>query len=82
MKQVQLSVLPLVTALGTALTSLAAIAAADSGQPPQVKEIIVVCKTHFDIGYTHRVNEVVDYYRTDHDRQGDGHHGHLKRPPA
>lgn len=31
---------------------------------PNVKEIIVVCKTHFDIGYTHRVDEVVDYYRT------------------
>ena len=31
---------------------------------PNVKEIIVVCKTHFDIGYTHRVNDVVDYYRT------------------
>ena len=30
-----------------------------------VKEIIVICKTHFDIGYTHRVDEVVDYYRTD-----------------
>lgn len=30
-----------------------------------VKEIIVICKTHFDIGYTHRVNEVVQYYRTD-----------------
>ena len=33
-----------------------------TGSP--VKEIIVVCKTHFDIGYTHRVSEVVDYYRT------------------
>lgn len=30
-----------------------------------VEEIIVICKTHFDIGYTHRVNEVVDYYRTE-----------------
>lgn len=33
--------------------------------PSEVKEIIVICKTHFDIGYTHRVSEVVDYYRTD-----------------
>lgn len=32
---------------------------------PNVKEIIVVCKTHFDIGFTHRVDELVDYYRTD-----------------
>ncbi len=31
----------------------------------KVEEIIVVCKTHFDIGYTHRVNEIVDYYRTE-----------------
>ena len=30
----------------------------------KVEEIIVVCKTHFDIGYTHRVSEIVDYYRT------------------
>ena len=27
-----------------------------TGTPPQVDEIIVICKTHFDIGYTHRVN--------------------------
>jgi len=32
------------------------------GQP--VKEIIVVCKTHFDIGYTHRVKDLLHYYRT------------------
>jgi len=31
----------------------------------KVEEIIVVCKTHFDIGYTHRVNELLDYYRTE-----------------
>ncbi|WP_143774109.1 glycoside hydrolase family 38 N-terminal domain-containing protein [Niastella vici] len=29
-----------------------------------VKEIIVVFKTHFDIGYTHRAKDVVQYYRT------------------
>ena len=29
-----------------------------------VKQIIVVCKTHFDIGYSHRVKDVVAYYRT------------------
>ncbi len=32
---------------------------------PNVKEIIVICKTHFDIGYTHRVKDVVHYYQTD-----------------
>lgn len=30
----------------------------------QVQEIIVVIKTHFDIGYTHRVGEIVHHYRT------------------
>ena len=29
-----------------------------------VKEIIVVCKTHFDIGFTHRVKDLLGYYRT------------------
>jgi alpha-mannosidase len=29
-----------------------------------VKEIIVICKTHFDIGYTHRVKDLIPYYRT------------------
>lgn len=29
-----------------------------------VKEVIVICKTHFDIGYTHRVKDVVNYYQT------------------
>ncbi|MFD1818163.1 Glycosyl hydrolases family 38 N-terminal domain-containing protein [Pseudarcicella hirudinis] len=31
----------------------------------KVKEVIVVFKTHFDIGYTHRVKDVVQYYRTE-----------------
>ena len=30
-----------------------------------VKEIIVICKTHFDIGFTHRVKDIVGYYQTD-----------------
>jgi len=32
--------------------------------PTSVKEIIVVCKTHFDIGYTHRIKDLIPYYRT------------------
>jgi len=32
---------------------------------PNVKEIIVIFKTHFDIGYTHRVKDIVHYYRTE-----------------
>ncbi|MEI6784186.1 MAG: hypothetical protein WCQ21_25115 [Verrucomicrobiota bacterium] len=31
----------------------------------QVREVIVIIKTHFDIGYTHRVKEIVHHYRTD-----------------
>ncbi|MGM9802972.1 MAG: hypothetical protein ACI308_02220 [Muribaculaceae bacterium] len=30
-----------------------------------VEEIIVISKTHFDIGYTHRVSEIVRHYQTD-----------------
>lgn len=30
----------------------------------RVNEIIVVCKTHFDIGYSERVKDVLTYYRT------------------
>ena len=30
----------------------------------QVDEIIVVCKTHFDIGYSDRVADVLNFYRT------------------
>ena len=30
----------------------------------QINEIIVVCKTHFDIGYSDRVADVLTYYRT------------------
>lgn len=36
--------------------------------PPRaspVREIIVVIKTHFDIGYTHRVKDLIPYYRTE-----------------
>ena len=47
--------------------SAAGLAASDTNAPASyqhVQEIIVVCKTHFDIGYTHRVKELLDYYRT------------------
>ncbi|HPD29431.1 MAG TPA: DUF5054 domain-containing protein [Phycisphaerae bacterium] len=38
--------------------------AAQTTSPAQVKEVVVVCKTHFDIGYTDLVSNVLDYYRT------------------
>ena len=34
-------------------------------KPSPVREVIVIIKTHFDIGYTHRVSEIVRHYRTD-----------------
>ena len=34
-------------------------------KPSPVREVIVIIKTHFDIGYTHRVKEIVHHYRTD-----------------
>jgi hypothetical protein len=40
-------------------------APAPSAQPSPVSEVIVIIKTHFDIGYTHRVKEIVHHYRTD-----------------
>ena len=50
------------------LAPLAALHAAVTSPPPasetHVQEIIVVCKTHFDIGYTHRVKDLLNYYRT------------------
>jgi alpha-mannosidase len=60
----------------TALRLLAAVPAMVLGEkatssadgfPPagsRIKEIIVVCKTHFDIGYSDRVENVLNYYRT------------------
>jgi len=30
-----------------------------------VKEIIVIFKTHFDIGFTHRVDDIIRFYRTE-----------------
>lgn len=32
---------------------------------PRIQEVIVVIKTHFDIGYTHRVQDIVHHYRTE-----------------
>jgi len=45
--------------LGMVLTS-----AGFSASTVQTEQIIVVCKTHFDIGYTHRVKDLMEYYRT------------------
>ncbi len=49
----------------TAMAEVAAPgAAATTSSTTPVKEIIVVCKTHFDIGFTRRAKDIVQYYRT------------------
>jgi alpha-mannosidase len=47
-------------------TKITLAKAGDASTPAvsPVKEIIVVIKTHFDIGYTHRVKDVIPFYRT------------------
>lgn len=32
---------------------------------PNIQENIVIFKTHFDIGYTYRLKDIVQYYRTE-----------------
>jgi hypothetical protein len=47
------------------LLLLAATAGAEQSSPwPKLEEVIVVSKTHFDIGYTDLASRVVDRYRT------------------
>ena len=57
-----------VFAIALPMAPLAMLHAGETPPPTpgatNVQEIIVVCKTHFDIGYTHRVNDLLDYYRT------------------
>jgi hypothetical protein len=66
----------LVTAMGRLTAVLALLLASNSNslaqeplpstpKPSPVREVIVIIKTHFDIGYTHRVKEIVHHYRTD-----------------
>ena len=44
---------------------LAAAACGQAGSPwPKLEDVIIVSKTHFDIGYTDLASKVVDRYRT------------------
>ena len=43
---------------------LCANAVAARGQENRVEEVIVICKTHFDLGYTHLIKDLIPYYRT------------------
>jgi alpha-mannosidase len=47
-------------AAGSMTRQAATITPASAG----VRQIIVVCKTHFDLGYSHRVKDLLAYYRT------------------
>ena len=44
--------------------NLAADRKAEPAPNPHVREIIVISKTHYDIGYTRRVKDLIPYYRT------------------
>ncbi|MEI6175708.1 MAG: hypothetical protein WCS43_02350 [Verrucomicrobiota bacterium] len=61
-------ILPFLTAPILASGTLAAASLADSrpanAVQSNVEEIIIVIKTHFDIGYTHRVKDIIQLYRT------------------
>ena len=66
--KLQIKPLCLFAMIASAAPGLAAVVPpsqpAKPKQDTQVEEIIVVVKTHFDIGYTHRAKEIVQYYRT------------------
>ena len=47
------------------LAFLGSLAAAPSATGPAVKEIVIVYKTHFDIGYTQLARDVCHQYRTE-----------------
>ena len=47
------------------LASLGTLAAAPSTTGPALKEIVIVYKTHFDIGYTQLARDVCHQYRTE-----------------
>src|SRR3990170_3872581 len=57
----------MISVLGVATLSAAGSSAADApaaNPPPALKQIIVVFKSHFDIGYTALARDVVQEYRT------------------
>src|SRR5690242_5796205 len=51
-------------ALSLAAGSMTRQAATMTPASAGVRQIIVVCKTHFDLGYSHRVKDLLAYYRT------------------
>ncbi len=54
----------LLTAVCLPYAQVDAAETAMPAQPPKVEQVVVVFKTHFDIGYTQLAREVVERYRT------------------
>ncbi|MGQ9651041.1 MAG: DUF5054 domain-containing protein [Phycisphaerae bacterium] len=50
--------------MATLVVTAGRVLAAPTTAPAEVKEVIVVSKTHFDIGYTDLVSNVLENYRT------------------
>ncbi len=59
----RLSIRKITISISILLISFLCVQAQSAGS--NVREVIVVCKTHFDIGYTQRVEDIVNFYRTD-----------------
>ena len=57
-----MKLIPLFTAL--TIVSAQFVCGADAPNPTRVKEVVIVFKTHFDIGYTDMAENVVRRYRT------------------
>ncbi len=64
MKAIRL-ILAVLVSLATDLVAQEPGPAPGPAKPSPVREVIVIVKTHFDIGYTHRVREIVQHYRTE-----------------
>ena len=66
MKRVLLPLIAVLLSLSSTYAATPVLGVPPSGQQQtaQVREVIVIIKTHFDIGYTHRVKDVIPYYRT------------------
>lgn len=58
------AIIALVVAMAQSLGAQEPRTARMHPQDSSVREVIVIIKTHFDIGYTHRVREIIDHYRT------------------
>lgn len=50
--------------MGITLAVLLSVSTLASGQEGNLEEIIIVYKSHFDIGYTHLASETIENYRT------------------